>query len=644
MRKELQHLIDTHTVISFDMFDTLVHRVCGDSYTIFQLLELKLRAHPLTKDYPQLGTAFASTRRQAEQTARNERESDVGDTEVTFEEIYDVLQEMLVIPTDVVKHLMQMELDMEIANLYADPEMMDVFEYARRTNHSIVITSDMYLSADDLKRILNHCGYDTSTLKIFVSCEYRKSKNIDGGLFECVKTIFPTATICHIGDNEYSDKIMADMVHITGWHYDYSAPTTFSFTPSTVQSIIDGVITKLWLEKKDRSPLELIGLQAYGPLLTGFLIWMLSKIEKKKYDRILFFARDSALFYSAIDRHLHEPEPDDNKLFTNLPPIDYVYISRVAVTLPALFDIDVYKLSRMVAGHEVRPVREWLKLYGINNAAVVIGEIKACGFRSEEDLAEGGDPRIDLLLRQLYSIIIQNSKGAKEEALKYFKRFRGKKIAIVDLGWFGSLQQNFTKLMNCIDDVDVDGYYFNLWHHYSYSRASLHDSFFAYLRDHENELFADLPKLLQTGGVELLEDVLSAPHGTTLGYLDGQPVLEDIKEVVELQELRAATLEFFDTVLPILRTVPVSTLESINWIRPFFRLVEFPTEIEANILGEVRHSAGAGTTEHTQTPIAPKLDRFILTNKQLYKLAEKAAYWKQGFKLRNRALYGKNSR
>jgi predicted HAD superfamily hydrolase len=653
VRKELQNLIDTHTVISFDMFDTLVHRVCGDHLTIFQLVELQLRTHELTKTYPHLGTSFAASRRQAEQTARNEREKEFGDTEVTFQEIYDVLQEMLVIPTSVAGDLMRMELEMEVRNLYADPEIKQAFEYAHKTNRPIVITSDMYLAADTLKYFLDSCGYDTSVItKIFVSCEHRKSKYVNGELFFAVLDYFPMSDICHIGDNERSDRIMASVAsnsrvnrsRLTGWHYEFSAPLSFSFTPSVAQNIINGITMKMWLDKPDRTPLELIGMQIYGPLITGFLIWLLSKIEKKSYDRLLFFARDGALFHSVIERHLRTPELASERIFTKLPPIDYVYISRASITLPALFDLDVHKLSRMVSGHESRPVREWLKLYGISNAAVHLGKIKSSGFTSEEDLMEGEDPRINLLLQQLYSVITKNSEEAKHEALKYFSQFKGKKLAIVDLGWFGSLQQNFTKVMSCLGDVTVDGYYFNLWQQYNYSRTSLHDNFFAYIRDHGDELFADIPTLLQTGGVELLEDVLSAPHGTTLGYFNGEPILEDLEEVVKLDELRSAAMEFFDNILPILRSVPLSALESINWLRPFFRLIEFPTEVEANTLGEVRHSGGAGTTEYTQTPIAPKLDSTILADKQLYKLAQKAVYWKQGFKLRNKATYGKGSR
>ena len=113
MPNELLSLIDKNDVISFDMFDTLVHRTCGDNHTVFQLLEYQLRVHPLSKTYPHLGTAFATTRRVAERTARAEREKTEGDTEVTFAEIYDVLQEMLVIPANVATTLMKLELEME---------------------------------------------------------------------------------------------------------------------------------------------------------------------------------------------------------------------------------------------------------------------------------------------------------------------------------------------------------------------------------------------------------------------------------------------------------------------------------------------------------------------------------------------------
>jgi predicted HAD superfamily hydrolase len=246
------------------------------------------------------------------------------------------------------------------------------------------------------------------------------------------------------------------------------------------------------------------------------------------------------------------------------------------------------------------------------------------------------------LLQQAYRQVLESSSAAKEEAIKYFDQFQGKKIAIIDLGWLGSLQQNFTKLLALSNSsVKVDGYYFHLWQLPQYSRASLHDNFYAYLREHGNDLFADLPDLIQTGGVELLEDVLSGSHGTTLGYLDAEPVLEDKESTIDLSPLQDAAIAFFDNLLPILRMIPPQTLDSLDWTRPFFRMVEFPTMQEADVLGEIQHSDVAGMTEQSLVPLAGKLEEYMLSDKEVYKTAEKTSFWKQGFKLRNKAAYKK---
>jgi hypothetical protein len=56
--------------ISFDIFDTLVHRTVYKPTSVFALIERQLQTHDLTKTYPFLGKVFASTRIEAEKTAR----------------------------------------------------------------------------------------------------------------------------------------------------------------------------------------------------------------------------------------------------------------------------------------------------------------------------------------------------------------------------------------------------------------------------------------------------------------------------------------------------------------------------------------------------------------------------------------------
>jgi len=639
-KSELISLIDKHDIISFDVFDTLIHRLTPHAWSVPRLVELQLYYHDLTKTYPTLATSFAAARRNAERTSRSEREKFEGDSEVNFDEIYDLLQELLGIPSDVAAKLKELEIATERSVLYADPLIKEMFDYAKQKGKKVVICSDMYLPWTIIGYLIESCGYDLRNVPIYVSGDKRVSK-YTGGLFDTISDHLDNR-ILHVGDNMHSDVEMAQRKGLDAFYYDYREyiPTTFAFGTSLTQSIIEGVITKLWLEGTFSSE-ELLGLQLYGPLLTGYLVWFLSKIDKMKYDHILFFARDAYLLFETINKHLGDIELQGERIFTKLPPIEYVHISRAAIVPPALFDIDLRKLSRLVSGREPNTVRHWLQVYGIDNAAPIAGELRSCGYDSDESLVTPGDARITRLLQQLYPQIMQAASDSKVEAMKYFAQFAGKRLAVIDLGWMGSVQQNLTKLLG---DTAVDGYYFNLWNLPEYSRASLHDNYYAYLRDHADDLFADIPKLLQTGGVELLEDVFSTASGTTLGYFDGEPIVEEIEnESTVVPQLQRAAQMFFDAALPVLRIAPLGLFDSINWMRPFFRMIEFPTAMEAKILGNIVHSAGAGSTR-LAVPIAQKLDEMSLKDRELYKTAKTAAYWKQGFKLRNKASYGKSTR
>ena len=168
---ELKDLIDSHDVISFDVFDTLIHRLVPHAWSVAKLIELQLRHHDLTKTYPLLGTSFADVRKSAEHISRVEREKFEGDTEVNFDEIYDVLQELLGVDDTTIRALKQIELQTEAQVLYADPVMKKIFEYAKDMGKQIVICSDMYLSRDHIASLLIGCGYELGNIPIYVSDE-----------------------------------------------------------------------------------------------------------------------------------------------------------------------------------------------------------------------------------------------------------------------------------------------------------------------------------------------------------------------------------------------------------------------------------------------------------------------------------------
>ena len=74
----------------------------------------------------------------------------------------------------------------------------------------------MYIPKEYMKEILTDNGYDDFK-DIFVSCDYEKSKHT-GELYELVKKKYSGKTILHIGDNRYSDIIVAKKYGLSTIH------------------------------------------------------------------------------------------------------------------------------------------------------------------------------------------------------------------------------------------------------------------------------------------------------------------------------------------------------------------------------------------------------------------------------------------
>ena len=158
---EIKSQIDKHDIISFDIFDTLLLRPYVKPTDLFFHLERLENVD-----------GFHNARIEAERQARKTH-SDLED--ITIDEIYDEI-------ADKYKPLKQKEMDLERQVLQPNPEMKEVFGYAKEQNKRIIIVSDMYLSSDFLKSVLEEKGF-IGFEKLYVSSKYGKLK-YSGNLFK----------------------------------------------------------------------------------------------------------------------------------------------------------------------------------------------------------------------------------------------------------------------------------------------------------------------------------------------------------------------------------------------------------------------------------------------------------------------------
>jgi predicted HAD superfamily hydrolase len=200
----LKKLIDTYDVISFDIFDTLIMRKVYYNKDVFQIVGER---------FPLVSQDFFDARVQSEFLLSRDRYP-------YMEEIYKLLSKKLEIDEDLSREIMEYEIKVEKEVIIPRTEMIDIFEYCKKSGKELYIVSDMYMRKNILEDIINKLGI-FGYKKLFVSCEYNTSKS--QMLFKKFKEEVVSESCLHIGDSLVCDIIPAKKEGIDGFRVKTSA-------------------------------------------------------------------------------------------------------------------------------------------------------------------------------------------------------------------------------------------------------------------------------------------------------------------------------------------------------------------------------------------------------------------------------------
>lgn len=486
-------LIEKSEVVSFDIFGTLLMRACASPEDVFDLVWARYSGLPYTD-----GSFFRSKRVNACAELSQRQEP-------TLEEIYSSLDSF----SDTEKtQLKQLELDCEREVLLPSKCGKELYDECVRLHKRIFITSDMYLSSDELEKLLRENGFNAFE-SVLVSCEYRKTKQT-GELYDVLleKSAVPAGNILHIGDNFTSDYKNAlrrgfNALYIGNKNIAKRLAQKAGI-PRTPEMSLPLSLTSC----KDLDDDEKLGYQVLGPILYGFAHWLHDNGDEKK--PLFFLARDSYLLRKAY-LSLY-PEADCR----------YLYLSRKSVTVPYLRDssglssiADLVQLPRgpfsLAEFCEELGIEEktWVELANRFHLPTDTLWTKQEFFASEavndfycqiEPIVKSNAARqCDLLMQYL------NESGVCDES------------QLVDIGWHATIQ----KAIEGMFGLSLHGFYLGTSDDSGISTCG-------YAYDEQAGLNMDLPlKFALFGG--FFETFFYAPHGTTLGYqsLGGQigPVL-----------------------------------------------------------------------------------------------------------------------
>lgn len=365
----------------------------------------------------------------------------------------------------------------------------------------------------------------------------------------------------------------------------------------TFRSVVDRLVNA----RQGAGPADFwidLGYRRVGPLLAGFATWLPHAIGQHDFRDVCFLSRDGHLIKLALERvfaHRASAGP--------VPRMRYLYASRRVFNLAAIERLDDEALEFLTSGANRMSVRQFLARIEID-AEAHLDTVARIGFASPDEIVEGGlgYGRLRALLRALDEVILARARTEFEMLERYFREeglLDGGEVAIVDLGWHGSLQDAMSRLIARMGGTTtLTGYYLGTFppaSRYAQRGQVMH----GYLCE-EGKPDA-LHAAIKTA-VELFEWVFSAPHGSVCNFRMDEGGIEPVfaEFAFEAEQWRAASamqsgaLSFVDDYLALWQGQTLPHVPPEEAVRNFHAVLTRPTMEEARHLGRLQHAEGFG--------------------------------------------------
>lgn len=502
-------------VWSFDVFDTVLTRKVGAPRSVFILLGLLAR----NKGYITMTAGdFASERALAELQARRRLHY-----EVTLQDIYKQLSRNISLSEQDSSELMNTEMLLETRLIEPIPEICEQIKQLKNAGQNIIFVSDMYLSAEFIKQQLRHNGVTDGNEPVYVSCDHKKSKRC-GSLFKHVLTAekLNPRRIVHRGNSFADDVKMPNRLNITTMPYYQANLNRYekileSYADATegLSSLMAGASRKVRLSSNyssDRNNvLRDVAAGVAGPVLAGYVLWILQNAVRNGYERLYFLSRDGQIL-SQVAKRLAK------KLGYNIE-FRYLYGSRQAWHIASVANITKQEQEWIFRVTDIYTIEQIL-----NRVCMKPSEIRdvleKLGFTEESwarQLTWFERKRIRGLAENVEFVnkVIKKANERRTILLDYLKQegiADSAKSALVDLGWGGRMRNSLCAVLGNLGRAPIDGFYFGLS---SGNANGNNGARLAYFLDTRagRSCTDPIPKI-----ATIMEMFCAANHGQTVGY------------------------------------------------------------------------------------------------------------------------------
>ena len=637
--------LENYSVISFDIFDTLVSRIVYRPKDLFSLMQSRISTMDCMLNFSEVIDGFSEMRIQAESDARIRKvENSGGEPEILISDIYnEISKKVPTLTPDIVDLLTTLEIECEKIVLYKCPKGEELFKKACTSNSKVVLISDMYLPSSTLRDILISCGYDLNNVEVFSSGEEGYSKH-SGSLYPVVakKLSLDKSRWVHIGDNAHADVANAEKFGINAiladWS-EYSHERSYHWKAKDV--IGESLYKSVQLKQTSNlynDPLSEIGFKVFGPLLLGYISWLTIQLKNHKIDKALFLARDAHLIHKIYNKYFS----------SNSVESEYIYLSRASTYMLGMTDWPMHRIWHLFGGKNKKSISKILSVVGLD-AKNHLSDIHDVGFPDENYTpSKGEEHKVHWLINKLFQQVLLKNTSNREQFSEYFKKAcAGKEnIALVDVGWMGNIQSVFARsLGDQWAEKNISGFYMATFEGAN-DNKSLYNNMMGWLTNFGQP--RDKQDSLLSGGVELMEFAMADNTGSTLGYIKTDEGIAPLRDVTSDSEkdylekaalLQKGILSFFEYVSPLLSTGHYQALDSLVLSEPFFQLIKNPLPQQLEALSSLTHAEAAGSNAERLALVSKVSIKNRIFPGPVYEEALQNSYWKEGFKRLNRRKF-----
>lgn len=334
----------------------------------------------------------------------------------------------------------------------------------------------------------------------------------------------------------------------------------------------------------DPKSFEHYGHTVGGPLVCGMVDWLASRLRAERPDRVLFLARDGQILREVWEKRapsdLHEV------------PHDYLLVSRRALRVATFDAADASTRAAVSAGFDGLTAHSFLARLGLSSEMIAHGLAQAGGVPADTLLSHTRPGEAEALLAAVEDDLTERA-GCELRALQAYVDGvipeSDRRIAVVDVGWHGSMRKGLHDVLTSMGRACVlDGYYVGLYEVPVENRlaSGAHEGFLV-TGDHPADRARELPLL-----INLVEILLGSPDPGLLCFgTDGEgnavPVYAAPEAAAaQTTRIRRGILRFADE-----QTAPIPPAEAYA---PLKRVGLRPTARDAKRLGAFTLSPGFG--------------------------------------------------